>query len=38
MSDMIEQPAQFRKKPVVITALQWTGENLAEVLAFTGKR
>jgi hypothetical protein len=34
MSDMIERAAQFRKKPVVITALQWTGENLDEVMAF----
>ena len=28
---------KYRKKPVVIEAVQWTGENLAEVLAFTGK-
>ena len=28
---------KFRKKPVVIEAVQWTGENLAEVLQFTGK-
>lgn len=27
----------FRKKPVVIEAVQWTGENLPEVFAFTGK-
>jgi hypothetical protein len=27
----------FRKKPVVILAVQWTGDNLAEVLEFTGK-
>lgn len=27
----------FRKKPVVIVAIQWTGENLSEVLEFTGK-
>ena len=27
----------FRKKPVTIQALQYTGDNLAEVLAFTGK-
>ena len=27
----------FRKKPVVIEAVQWTGNNLAAVLAFTGK-
>ena len=24
----------YRKKPVVIEAVQWTGENLAEVLVF----
>ena len=29
--------AKYRKKPVVIEAVQWTGENLAEVLSFTGK-
>lgn len=28
---------KYRKKPVVIEAVQWTGENLREVLAFTGK-
>ena len=28
----------FRKKPVIIEAVQWTGQNLHEVLAFTGKR
>ena len=28
---------KYRKKPVVIEAVQWTGENLAEVLTFTGK-
>jgi len=28
---------KFRKIPVVIEAIQWTGENLDEVLAFTGK-
>ena len=27
---------KFRKKPVVIEALQWTGDNLAEIIAFTG--
>lgn len=26
---------QFRKKPVVIDAVQWTGENLFEVITFT---
>ena len=28
---------KFRKKPVVIEAVQWTGDNLNEVLSFTGK-
>ena len=27
---------KYRQKPVVIEAMQWTGENLSEVLAFTG--
>jgi hypothetical protein len=30
-------PKRFRKRPVVIEAVQWTGNNLAEVLGFTGK-
>lgn len=28
----------FRKKPVVIEAIQYTGENLHEVFEFTGKQ
>lgn len=28
---------KFRKKPVVIEAIQYTGDNLEEVIAFTGK-
>lgn len=32
---MTEQ--QFRKKPVVIKAIRYTGDNLREVLSFTGK-
>lgn len=28
---------KFRKKPVVIEALQWTGDNLREIIGFTGK-
>lgn len=28
---------KFRKKPVVIEAIQYTGDNLREVLEFTGK-
>ena len=27
---------KYRKKPVVIEALEWTGKNLKEVIAFTG--
>lgn len=27
---------KFRKKPVVIEAVKWTGENLREVIDFTG--
>ena len=27
--------SRYRKKPVVIHALQWTGENLRDVIAFT---
>lgn len=26
---------KFRKKPVVIDAIQWTGENLFDVISFT---
>ena len=26
---------KFRKKPVTIDAVQWTGENLSEILEFT---
>lgn len=28
---------KYRKKPVVIEAIVWTGDNLPEVLQFTGK-
>jgi preprotein translocase subunit Sss1 len=28
--------AQYRKKPVVIEAVQWTGSNLKEVINFSG--
>lgn len=27
--------AKFRKKPVVIEAVQWTGKNLNEIFSFT---
>lgn len=33
----MNKPQQFRKKPVVIEAIQWTGSNLKEVIEFTGK-
>jgi len=29
---------QYRKKPVVIEALQWTGENVEEIDAFIGAK
>lgn len=28
---------RFRKKPVEIEAIQWTGDNLREVIGFTGR-
>ena len=28
--------AKYRKKPVVIEAVQWTGDNLREIIDFTG--
>ena len=27
---------KYRKKPVVIEAIQWTGDNLLEIITFTG--
>jgi hypothetical protein len=29
-------PTKYRKKPVVIEAVQWTGSNLHEIQAFAG--
>lgn len=29
--------AQYRKKPVIIEAIQWTGENLIDAMAFMPK-
>lgn len=29
--------SKFRKKPVVINAIQWTGDNADEVIALTGR-
>lgn len=28
---------KYKKKPVIIEAIQWTGDNLKEVIEFTGK-
>lgn len=33
----VEEVKPWRKKPVVIHALRWTGENLRDVIAFTGR-
>ena len=33
----MDAPREYRKKPVVILAIRWTGSNLREVIAFTGK-
>lgn len=35
--DPIAAARRYRKRPVVIEAIQYTGDNLREVLAFTGK-
>ena len=32
----MSEPRRFRKKPVVIDAIQWTGDNLRDVIYFTG--
>ena len=29
---------KYRKKPVVIEAIEWTGDNLSELIAFGGSR
>ena len=34
----MRESAQFTKKPVTISAIQWTGENLAYVICFTDGR
>lgn len=34
----ITLPMDFRKKPIVIQALKWTGDNLADVIQFTDGR
>jgi hypothetical protein len=33
---MSGESMKYRKKPVVIEAIQWTGENLREIIAFIG--
>lgn len=32
------QPANYRKRPVVVQAIQWTGQNAADIDTFTGGR
>lgn len=32
----MNKPHKFRKKPVTIEAIQWCGDNLREVINFTG--
>lgn len=34
---MSGEPMKFRKKPVVIEAVQWQGDNLHELIAFIGE-
>jgi hypothetical protein len=34
-NDLIRRGKHFRKLPVVIEAVQWTGDNLREVIRFT---
>jgi hypothetical protein len=36
MTDDKLKPKQYRKKPVVVEAIQWTGANLLDVADFTG--
>lgn len=31
-------PTKYRKKPIEITAVEWTGDNEAELIEFTGHR
>ena len=32
----MEKVMKFRKKPVIIEAIQWTGDNLKEIIDFAG--
>lgn len=34
---IMEKPKEYRKKPVVICAMQWTGNNYDEICTFIGK-
>ncbi len=34
----MSKPKQFRKKPVVIEAIQWTGMNPYQIMNFTGTK
>lgn len=36
-NNKITDVKQFTKKPVTISAIQWTGDNLPDVIEFTGK-
>lgn len=37
LADDTKEPVKFKKKPVVIDAMKWTGENFEEVKKFAGK-
>lgn len=32
------EPKKYRKRPVVVEAIQWTGENYKDIQAFAGKK
>ena len=34
---MTEKPETYRKKPVTVKAIKWTGDNLRDVINFTGR-
>lgn len=36
MKPGVDAPFDVRKKPVVVQAIQWTGDNLEAVMAFVG--
>ncbi len=38
MTTQATAPTTFRKRPLTVQALQWTGTNLADMLDFTGGR